>query len=324
MKRSFFMALVTAASLAAAMGPVLAQGSYPSRPVHLIVPFPAGGIADIVGREVAERLALGLGQPVLVENKLGAGGAIGTEAVAKSRPDGYTLLLASSGHTILPAFSRSLPWDPVRDFTPVALIGEVAHVLTVPSSLKVGTLAEFTQLAKANPGKLNYGSSGNGSLLHLATEHYKLLTGVDIRHVPYKGQPQALADLIEGRLAFMPLAVGIAAPHVKSGKLRALAVASGKRTSVMPDVPSATESGVGQLEASAWFAILAPAGTDSQIVRRVSTELKRVTGSPEFEQKLKNVGGDVRFADTTDTADFIKSEVSKWQQVIRSAGIKTD
>ena len=312
------------AFLAAIALPGRAQESRPGSTVRLVVPFPAGGIADIVGREIVERLAAGGAPRMIVENRAGAGGSIGTDAVARAAADGSTLLLASTGHTIRPSMSRKLSWDPLQDFEPIAVVAEVAHVLAVPASLGPTTLSEFTSLAKASPGKYSYGSSGNGSLLHLAVERYRLLAGVDLVHVPYKGQPEALADLIDGRIHLMPLAAGIAAPHLQSGKLRALAVASGRRSTLLPTVPTTAEAGFADLTASAWFAVLAPARVPRSVVTRLGQDLQRMAASPEFAQKLGSVGGDVTFLGPEASAAFVAAEVAKWRAVVQGANLKVE
>ncbi|MGD9945668.1 MAG: tripartite tricarboxylate transporter substrate binding protein [Burkholderiaceae bacterium] len=324
MRRQFLTQIAAAAATASAaftLPRAFAQDGYPQKPLRLIVPFPPGGIVDIVGRDLAERLAARLGQPVVVENRSGAGGVIGSDVVAKSAPDGLNLVLATSGHAILPALGP-LPFDPVGDFAPVATVADIPQVITVPASLGAGSLQAFTSQARGAPGKLSFASSGNGSLLHLIGEQYKRLAGIDITHVPYKGQPQALADLISGRVDMMPLSIGVALPHIQSGKLVGLAITADRRNPALPNVPTTAEAGLPDLKGSAWFAVLAPARTPAAIVQRLSGELERICAQPEFERKLQAAGGTVTFKGPAATADVIRTEIDGWRRLVSAAGIK--
>lgn len=323
MKRQFIKTLAVAIAYLGLNSAFAQQTGYPQKPVRLVIPFPAGGIVDTIGRELADRLAKQLDQSVVVENRVGAGGAVGTETVAKAAPDGLTLLLATSGHAILPAI-RKLPFDPIADFTPVATIADVPQVITVPASLHVTSLQEFTALAKTGSRKLSFASSGNGSLLHLLGERYQRLAGVQLTHVPYKGQPQAMSDLIAGRVDMMPLSVGVAAPHIASGKLTGLAVTAAQRSGVLPRVPTTAEAGMPGLKGSAWFAVLVPAGTPGSIVRRLADEIKLICSMPEFAAKVGAAGGTVTYADSAATDESIRTEVDAWRRLIQDANIKVE
>lgn len=300
-----------------------AQEAYPHRPVRLIVPFPAGGIVDIVGREVATQLATRLGQPVLVDNRPGAGGALGTSVVAQSAPDGLTLLLATSGHAIAPALGKQ-SFDPIADFAPIATIADIPQVITVPASLGVRTLQEFTALAKSRLGRLSYASSGNGSLLHLIGESYKRQAGVFMVHIPYRGQPLALADLIVGRVDMMALSIGVAVPHIQTGKLVGLAVTADKRSPALPHVPTTAEAGMADLKGSAWFAVLAPAHTPTPIVQRLAQEFERLATDPAFVRTVQTNGGTTMFRGPNATTEAIRIEIESWRRLVEASGIKAD
>ncbi|MGQ2923577.1 Bug family tripartite tricarboxylate transporter substrate binding protein [Hydrogenophaga sp. ANAO-22] len=312
-----------AAALAITSVSALAQDAYPQKPVRLIVPFPAGGIVDIIGRDLAELLSARLGQPVLVDNRPGAGGALGTDLVDKSAPDGLTLVLATVGHAILPAMGK-LPFDPIADFAPVATIADVPSVIAVPATLGVRTLREFSALAKSRPGQLSYASSGNGSLLHLIGESYKRQAGVFMVHIPYRGQPQAMADLIGGRVDMMALSIGVAVPYIQAGKLVGLATTADKRSPALPNVPTTAEAGMGELKGSSWFALLAPARTPAPILQRLAQELERVAANPAFVKTVQTNGGTTMFRGPSATTDVIRAEVDAWRRLVNASGIKAD
>jgi len=320
-KRHFTLGLMGLA-LASAL-PFAAAQTFPSKPITIVVPFPPGGGPDLAARVLAEKMAPKLGQPVVVDNRPGAGGALGTDLVDKSAPDGLTLVLATVGHAILPAMGK-LPFDPIADFAPVATIADVPSVIAVPATLGVRTLREFSALAKSRPGQLSYASSGNGSLLHLIGESYKRQAGVFMVHIPYRGQPQAMADLIGGRVDMMALSIGVAVPYIQAGKLVGLATTADKRSPALPNVPTTAEAGMGELKGSSWFALLAPARTPAPILQRLAQELERVAANPAFVKTVQTNGGTTMFRGPSATTDVIRAEVDAWRRLVNASGIKAD
>jgi tripartite-type tricarboxylate transporter receptor subunit TctC len=301
--------------------------TYPSRPLRLIVPFPPGGSTDILARALSQKLAEGLGQPVVIDNRPGAGGSIGAEAAAKAAPDGTTLMMGHLGTlAVNAAIYKKLPYDPVKSFAPVCLMAIVPSVLVVNPSLPVSSVAELIAYAKKNPGKLAYGSAGSGSTSHLTTEYFKLATGTDILHVPYKGVGPMLTDLISGQLSMGLNGAPAVMPHVNSGRLRALAVSSLTRLPSLPNIPtlaeSGAESGLSGFEANGWYGIVAPAGTPREIVARLNAEIRRIVATPELRARL-DAEGAIPAADTPEAfAAFIASEIARWGAVVRRAGIE--
>src|ERR1043165_5395494 len=266
--------------------------SYPAKPLHLIVPFPPGGGNDTVARAIAQQIGPDLGQPVVIDNKPGAGGAVGAELAEKAPPDGYTLFLAGVGsHVVNPNVHAKLAYDPVRDFAPVTLIASAPSVLVVNPSLQATTVAEFTALAKANPGKLNYASNGNGSSAQLAAVLYESMAGVRMMHVPYKGVAAALVDVMSGEVQLMFGTLVAIIPHIRAGRLRALAVTGRQRSPLLPDVPTLAQSGLPGYEAGSWYGILAPAGTPGAIVARLNAEINNAIHQPEARGRLAAQGG---------------------------------
>ena len=302
----------------------LAQ-SYPSRPVRLVVPFPAGGTTDILARAMAEKLSGALGQQFVVDNRPGAGGNIGSDIVAKSQPDGYTLLMGTVGtHAINPSLYPKMPYDHVKDFVPVVLVAGVPNVLVVNPTVPAKTVAELIALAKEKPGTINFASSGNGTSIHLSGELFKLLAGVQIAHVPYKGSAPALTDLIGGQVQIMFDNLPSALPHIKGGKLRALAVTSSKRAPALPDLPTIAESGVAGFEASSWFGILAPAATPRDIVQRINAEANKALHAPDMREKLLAQGAEAVGNSPEFFADSIRTETVKWAKVVKDSGARVD
>ena len=301
--------------------------AYPSRPLRLIVPFPPGGSTDILARALSQKLAEGLAQPVVIDNRPGAGGSIGAEAAAKAAPDGYTLLMGQLGPlAVSPAIYRNLPYDPVKSFAPVSLMAIVPSVLVVNTSLPFSSAAEVIAYAKANPGKLTYGSAGTGSTSHLTTEYFKLATGTDILHVPYKGVGPMLTDLISGQLSMGINGAPAVMPHVTSGRLRALAVTSLIRVPSLPAIPTLDEAGAGSglkgFEANGWYGIVAPAGTPREIVARLNAEIRRAVNTPELRARL-DAEGAIAATDSPEAfAAFIVSEIARWGSVLKRAGIE--
>jgi len=295
---------------------------YPSRPIHLIVPFAAGGGNDTVARLVGQGLTAELGQPVVIDNRPGAGGVVGAEAAAHAAPDGYTLFLGGVGsHAINPSLHEHLGYDPVKDFTPISLIASAPLVLVVHPSVPATSVHELVALAKAKPGALNYASNGNGSSSHLAAAMFASMTGVDLVHVPYKGLAPALGDLLSGQVQLMFSSVVAILPHVKAGKLRALAVSSKERLSLLPDLPTVSEAGVPNYQTSSWYGILAPAGTPPDAVARLNAAIVKVVAQPHVRQALAQEGADPVGSTPAAFGAFIQSERERLGEVIRTAKV---
>jgi tripartite-type tricarboxylate transporter receptor subunit TctC len=310
----FALACVTPASLA--------QG-YPAKPIRLIAPFAPGGALDLIARGVGAKLSESLGQPVVVENKAGASGAIGSDAVAKSAPDGYTLLLgATTTHGINPAFNpKSLPYDAVRDFTPVSLVATIPHALIVNPKLGVNSVKELVQLGKTR--SLNFGSAGNGSPHHLAAELFKSLAGIQAVHVPYKGSGPALADLMAGNLDFISVEYTAAEPHVKNGKLKALALATAKRVPGI-DLPTVAEAGYPGFEVTSWYAIFGPAGIPEAITAKLSSEIHKAVTATDLRERLQGLGTTPIGSSSEELAAFQRADIERWTQVVKTANLKPE
>ncbi len=316
------IALLVFAILAAA--PAAAQESYPARPLRFILPFPPGGGTDILGRLIAERLSAGLGQPVVAENRGGAGGNVGAEAAARSAPDGYTLLLAAPSLAISPSLYSKLNYDPVRDLAPVSLVATVPNVMITHPSVPAQTLQEFIAVARAKPGAMNFGSGGAGTSNHLAGELFNLVTGTKLVHVPYKGVNLAMQDVISGRIHLAVIGVPAAAPHIKSGKLRALALIAPQRAAALPEVPTVSEAGLADFEVTTWYGVLAPAGTPRAAITRVNAELVRIMHAPDVKERLGGMATEPRTSTPEEFAAYLRQEIAKWGDVIRKAGLKAD
>jgi tripartite-type tricarboxylate transporter receptor subunit TctC len=323
--------LLFACALAAAPLAVNAQtastGSgqaYPAKTVRIVVPFPAGGTSDILARAVGQKLGEETKQQFIVDNRPGAGANIGAELVAKAPADGYTLLLASTIHTINPSLYSRLGYDPVKDFTPVALIATTSQVLAVHNSVPVRTVKEFIAYAKKSPGALNYSSAGSGSQPHLTAELFKSMTGIDIVHVPYKGAPPAMIDLLAGQVALTFATAPSAVPHVKAGKLRALGVSTAQRITALPDVPTIAEAGVPGFEASGANGLVGPAGLPPAIVERLSGAVIRIVKEPAMSKYLSDQGADPLPMAPPEYGAYIRAEVVKWAKVVKASGAKVD
>ncbi|HSV16835.1 MAG TPA: tripartite tricarboxylate transporter substrate binding protein [Casimicrobiaceae bacterium] len=311
--------------MALVVAPLAGAQTYPTRPVRLVVPFPAGGTTDILARAAAQKLSEAWGQQVIVDNRPGAGGNIGTELVARSAPDGYTLEMGTVGtHAINASLYSKLPYDHVKDFAPVILVAGVPNVLVIGPGLPVNSVQELIAYAKANPGKLNFASSGSGTSIHLSGELFKTLTGVQMTHVPYKGSAPALSDLMGGQVQLMFDNLPSSLAFIKAGKLRALAVTSTVRAAALPDVPTMVEAGVPGFEASSWFGILAPAGTPRDIVMRINGEVAKWLASPDAREKLSAQGAIAAGGTPEDFARHIGSETTKWAKVVKESGAKVD
>ena len=323
MLKRFFAAL--ACSLATIAPTFAADQPYPTKPLRLIVPFPTGGTIDPIARILAEGLGRRLEQNVVVDNRAGANGNVGMGVAAKADADGYTLVIASSGALATNiSLYKALPFHPVKDFSPIVLYGNVPNILVVNPAIPVKTLAEFTQYVKAHPDKLNYGSTGNGSSMHLAAELYKTLTGTQMRHVPYTSPAVATQDLLAGNTQLMfQLMTGIA-QFVKAGRVRAIAVASPRRSIALPDVPTAAEAGLPGFESSAWFGILAPIKTPAPIVDRLNREINGLLDEAAFRKRIIEIGVEPMGGSTADFARYLDAEIRKWGEVVRKSGAKID
>ncbi|CFN68491.1 lipoprotein [Bordetella pertussis] len=299
------------------------SASFPDRPVTMVVPFPPGAATDIIARTVAQKLSDKWGQSVVVENRAGATGSIGSTYVARSAPDGHTLLVApTSSHTMGPNLSSRLPWDPVSSFAPVTLLAWAPNVLEVNPSVPAKSVQELIALLKKNPGKYTFASSGTGSSIHLAGEMFKEQAGVDMVHVPYKGAAPAVADLLGGQVDIMFDTVALSLPHLKAGKLRPLAVTTTRRSSSLPDVPTMREAGLPGYEMAAWIGLLAPAGTPEAVVARIQADVGAVLKMPDVKEKLQAQGTDISGMPGSEFAVLIKDELGRYGQVMKQAGIQ--
>ncbi len=308
-------------ALAAFAGPAAAQG-YPVKPIRVIVPFPAAGTADILARVVGQKMAEAWGQQIVVDNRAGAGGNIGAELAAKAAGDGYTLFLCTVGtHAIHQTLYRKLPFDPINDFTPIAYIAGVPNVAVVHPSVPARNVKELIAFIKARPGQINFGSSGTGSSVHMSGELLKVMAGLDMEHVPYKGNPQAVTDLIAGQLTLMITNMPSVIPFIQSGRLRALAVTTRERSPALPNVPTMEQAGVADYESSAWFGLLGPAGVPRDVVARLNAEVARSLKLADVRQNLAGQGADPLFMTSDEFGSFIKAETAKWAKVVKSSGV---
>jgi tripartite-type tricarboxylate transporter receptor subunit TctC len=325
MAKSIRAVLVIGLALGLGAPPSYSQSpSYPAKPIRIIVPVPPGGGVDILARAVGQKLSESLKVPVIPENKPGASAAVGTDLLAKSAPDGYTVMMAYTAHATNPYLNPSLPYDTERDFAAVALVGYIPLVLVVHPSVPVHSVKELIALAKARPGQLQFASGGAGAGAHLSGELFRSLAGVDVTHVPYKGNAPALVDLLGGQVTMMFDTVNTAMPHVKAGKLRLLATTTAQRSSMAPDVPTMIESGLPGFEVSAWYAVLAPAKTPRDVIARLNAEINKSLADPEMKarfaaQGVEFVGGSPEQAET-----FIRNEGARWRKIIKAAGMKAD
>jgi tripartite-type tricarboxylate transporter receptor subunit TctC len=301
-----------------------AAQDYPTRPLRLILPFPPGGGTDILGRLISERLSAALGQPVVTENRGGAGGNVGAEAAARSAPDGYTILLAAPSLAISPSLYAKLNYDPVKDLAPISLVATVPNVMITHPSVPAQTLQEFIALARQKPGAMNFGSGGSGTSNHLAGELFNLVTGTKLVHVPYKGVNLAMNDVLSGRIHLVVIGVPAAAPHIKSGRLRALAIIAPQRAPALPEVPTVAEAGLSNFEVTTWYGVLAPAGTPRPVISRLNSELVRIMHTLEMQERLAAMATEPRTSTPEEFAAYLQQEVAKWGDVVRKAGLKAD
>jgi len=307
-------------TLGLAGGHAAAQ-AWPAKPISLIVPFPPGGTTDVLARALGEKLSQSLGQPVIVESKPGAGATLGADYVAKSKPDGYTLLVGAVHHTIATSVYRKLPYDFQKDFAPITTVALVPNVLVVNASTPVKSVAELVALAKTQPGKLNYGSNGNGTAQHLIGTQFQNLTGTDIIHIPYKGSGPLATDLLGGQITMSFDTVTPVLQHIKGGKLRPLAVTTAKRSSALPDVPTLDEAGLKGFSIGTWFGVLAPVATPKDIVTRLNTEMVKVIQSPEFRKRMEEIGAEPIGNSTGDMATQIRVETEKFAKLVKDAKV---
>ena len=317
---------ITSALIAlAALPNIAAAQAFPNKQIRIVVPFPPGGATDILARAVAQDLQKGFGQSALVENRPGAGGNLGADLVAKSPGDGYTLLMGTVGtHGINVALYSKMPYDAVKDFAPITLVARVPNVLVVHPSLPVKSVRDLIDLAKREPGKLNYASSGNGTSIHLSAELFKSMAGVSMLHIPYKGSSPALADLVGGQVGLMFDNLPSALPFIRAGKLRAVAVTSSKRAPVLPELPTIAEAGLPGYEASSWFGILAPASTPRDVVGKLHDAIVKGLATPETSERLASQGAEQVGNTPEQFAVFIREEIDKWGKVVKAAGAKVD
>ncbi|HET7528374.1 MAG TPA: tripartite tricarboxylate transporter substrate binding protein [Burkholderiaceae bacterium] len=297
---------------------------YPSRAVRIIVPFAAGGPADVYGRFIAQRLQTALGQPFVVENKPGAGALTGTQEAAQAAPDGHTLLMMSNTHTVNETLIANRPYQLMRDFAPVAPVNYSDLVLVVHPSVPVANLGELLALARSKPGQLNYASSGPGTPYHMAGELFKSMAGIDVVHVPYKGSSGARTDVLAGHVQMMFDAVTAMAPQVQSGKVKALATTGRTRSSILPDVPTVTEAGVPGYEAVIWLGLMAPAKTPPAVLRKLNAEVARIVASPEVAKEWAAQGATTMTMSIEEFDRYLRADIDKWAQIVRKAGIKAE
>ena len=298
--------------------------TFPSKPLRIIVPFPAGGIVDLMARTLSEKVAAGLGQPVLVEARPGANGSLGTDAVAKSEPDGHTLVLATLSHVTTPALMKT-PWHPLKDFAGVAVMGHVANVVVVNPELPPRTLREFVDYAKARPGQINYINAGAGASQTMSAELFKRNTGLDLVGIGYNGFPPAIADILSGQVHFSFMPFGVAAPHVRGGKLRALAVASPARSRQFPDVPTMAEVGHADSQVISWYAYLVPAATPKAAVARLNAEFTKALADAEVIARIEKIGGNPLPAGKPDEVDaMLARELERWTRLVQATGMKIE
>ncbi len=316
--------LVAALLLSAATTLGHAQ-AWPAKPIKYIVPFAAGGTTDILARTISEKLSVALGQPVVVENKPGAGGGVGAAETAKAAPDGYTIMGGTiSTHAINATLYSKLPYDPVKDFIPITLIARVPNMLVINNDIPARNVAELVALMKASPGKWSFASSGNGTSQHLSGELFKGMAGVDMQHIPYKGSPPALTDVMGGQVNMTFDNITTAWVLAKGGKLRAIAVTTAQRSPIAPDVPTLAESGLPGYEIGSWQGVFAPAGTPPDIVKRLNAEIVKIVNAPDVQKKLLELGAEPVANSSEEFTAFVKAEVVKWGEVVKKSGARVD
>ena len=298
---------------------------YPSKPLRIIVPWTPGGTADLLSRILAQKMTEGLGLQVIVDNRPGAGGLIGTELAAKAAPDGYTLLMGTTApNSVAPSLYSKITFDPTRDFAYISLVARTCYVLSVHPSMPVKTVRELIALARARPAQLTFSSPGSGTPNHLSGEMFKMLTGVDMQHVPYKGSAQAVGDVIAGHIALTFENITVVSPHVKSGRVRGLAVTNLKRSPVLPDVPTIAESGIASFEAVGWFGMVAPVTTPREIITRLNGEIIRILALPDVRERISGFGAEIVTTSPEEFDQFNRAQISKWAKVVKFSGARAD
>jgi tripartite-type tricarboxylate transporter receptor subunit TctC len=314
------------AAVLALAAPWAAGQAWPSKPIRMVVPFPAGGATDLLARAIAQGLGSALGQPVVIDNRPGAGGTLGSGEVMRAAPDGHTLLMAtSSTHSIAPHLNPNLPYKPELDFTPVAEVATAPNIVLVPKDLPVASMKELIAYAKARPGQLNYATSGNGTIVHLTTEAFKAQAGLFILHIPYRGTALAIPDLVSGKVHLLFDSVVSGLPHVKDGKLKALAITSAKRSPLMPELPTVAESGLPGFESVTWFGVYGPKGLPPEIAQRIATELQRALAKPDVAERLARLGAEpVTDAGPAKFAAVVRADSARWAALIRDRKITAD
>ena len=324
-RKALTLACAAVCALAAPFAPsALAADAYPSKPIKLVVPYPPGGPTDIVARVVGQKLSEGLGQTVIIDNRPGAGANLGAEAVARSEPDGYTLMLSTTAHAINPSLFTKLKYSITKDFAPISQLTGGPLVIVATPSLPANNVKELIALAKSKNGGLNFASSGNGQSTHLSAELFNTMAGVKMNHVPYKGSAPALTDVMSGQTDVMFDTMLSSTPFIKSGKLKAIAVTSAKRSPSAPNIPSVAESGLPGYEALAWNGLMAPAGTPKAIIDKLNAEVKKVLAMPEVKQRFEAQGSFPAWTTPEDSAKFLQSEVEKWAKVVKESGATVD
>lgn len=326
MLKQLMGAAAIAAAAFCATQPALAQtaGTFPNKPIHIIVTFTSGGAPDILARLIGEKLSAAWGQPVIVDNKPGAGGNIGSDYVAKSPPDGYNVVLGTVGtHSINGALYQSMPYDMVKDFTPVTLLASTPNMLVINNDVPAKNLKEFIALGKKD-GKMTFASSGSGTSIHVSGELFKTMTGIDMQHIPYKGRASAIPDLLGGRVTMMFDNMPSSLPLVREGKLRAIGVTSAKRSAAAPDIPTLAEAGLPGFEAVSWFALFAPANTPRPIVDKMQAEVSKILKSPDISKRLLDLGLEPSGSTPDELAAYQKSEIAKWSKVVKDSGAKVE
>jgi tripartite-type tricarboxylate transporter receptor subunit TctC len=327
MSRSILRRLAAAGALFALATSAFAQGAsnYPSKPIRIVVPFAPGGTSDVLARAIGQKLNEMWKQPVVVDNKPGAGGNIGAELVAKADPDGYTLLLLDVGTlTISPAIYPKLGYDPIKDLAPITMVAVSPHALVVHPSVPANSVKELIAWAKANPGKINFASAGNGTAVHLAGEQFKLMTGIDMVHVPYKGGAQALTGLVGGEVNMTLNGLLATLPHIKSGKIKALAIASKTRSTALPDLPTVSEAGVPGFQSGSWQGLLTAGATPKDIVAKLNKAVVEVLNSPELKERMAAQGADVVGDSPEQFGTFLRDEKVRWAKIVKDSGVKVE
>src|SRR5438552_337783 len=320
--RMSFVRVAAVYALVWLWAPMALGQTYPNKPVHVVVPFTAGSATDILARSFGQKLSEMWGQPVVVENRRGAGGTIGAAVVAKSAPDGYTLLVHSAAHAYNPSIYPNLSFDTVKDFVEISPLAGQPNVLVVSPTLGVKSVAELIALAKQKPGQLNFGSAGTGSGTHINAEKFRLAAGIDVVHIPYKGTPEALTDTMAGRVSYFFSPISAALPNIREGKLIALGVSTAKRSSALPNVPTLAESGLNGFDYNLWVGLFAPAGTPAELVDKINKDVARAVQAPDIKERLANLGAEAMPMTPAEFKAFVHAEIEDSAKVIKAAGIK--